>query len=209
MHYVIVPNINLFVGNILENIKQSLENWCIVFNQSFLLFFQYVKYIFVFIIIFVGILTLLRLRGVFRQSRLKGIEKQDDSFTVVRVCLGCCYIFVGVGILFNYLTYFLIWILEPLPDKLIYNFLDFSWIDSSYVYGNLDVNNLIYPHEKTIYYCFAFGSLSSIMDILLSLWYLINNNKLINNPRKTMTFLIGGIIGGMVFGFTTCLSLFL
>ncbi len=209
MHYVIVPNINLFVGNILENIKQSLENWCIVFNQSFLLFFQYVKYLFVFIIIFVGILTLLRLRGVFRQSRLKGIEKQDDSFTVVRVCLGCCYIFVGVGILFNYLTYFLIWILEPLPDKLIYNFLDFSWIDSSYVYGNLDVNNLIYPHEKTIYYCFAFGSLSSIMDIVLSLWYLINNNKLINNPRKTMTFLIGGIIGGMVFGFTTCLTLFL
>jgi len=209
MHYVIVPNSNLFVGNILENIKQSLENWCIVFNQSFLLFFQYVKYIFVFIIISVGILTLLRLRGVFRQSRLKGIEKQDDSFTVIRVCLGCCYIFVGVGILFNYLTYFLIWILEPLPDKLIYNFLDFSWFNSSYIYGNLDLNNLIYPHEKTIYYCFAFGSLSSNADIVLSLWYLINNNRLINNPRTTMTFLIGGIIGGMVFGFTTSLSLFL
>ena len=153
MHFVIEPNnINQFSGDILKNIVQDLENWCIVFNEMFLILFKYVKYIFVFIIIFVGVLTLLRLRGVFRQSRLRGTEKKDDSFTEIRLSLGCCYIFIGFGILFNYLTYFLIWILEPLPDKLIYNLVDFSWINPSHVNEIMDANDLLHPHEKTLYY---------------------------------------------------------
>ena len=196
-------------NDIFKDVIKGLENWCVSFNKFFIILCKYLKYFVVFIILFIGILTLLRLRGVYRQSRLMGVKKEEDSFKVLRLVLGILYIFLAFGILFNYLTYFLIWILEPLPDKLIYNFIDFSGIDPSYMNGIRDINASQFPHEKTIYYCFAIGSLVSLLDILLSLWYLINNNRIINNPRVTLIYLIGGIIGGILFGFTTCLPFFL
>jgi len=201
--------LNPFPINIVNEIIEGLENWCLVFNEFFLIFCKYLKYIFVFIVLFIGILTLLRLRGVYRQSRLMGTEKKEDSFTKIRLVLGLSYIFLAFGILFNYLTYFVIWILEPLPDKLIYNFIDFSGINPFDMNGIKDISMSQYPHEKTIYYCFAFGSLISFLDILLSLWYLINSNRLIHNPNKALRALICGIFGCILFGFTTCLPFFL
>ena len=110
---------------------------------------------------------------------------------------------------FNYLTYFLIWVLDPLPDRLIYNFLTFSGIDPFYLNGIIDISLSQFPHEKTIYYCFSFISLMAILQILLSLWYLINNNRIITNPRKTFLWLISGIMEGILFGFNTYLPFFL
>jgi multisubunit Na+/H+ antiporter MnhG subunit len=196
-------------NNIVDEIIEGLENWCLVFNDYFLIFCKYLKYIFVFIVLFIGVLTLLRLRGVYRQSRLMGTEKKDDSFTKIRLVLGLSYIFLAFGILFNYLTYFVIWLLEPLPDKLIYNFIDFNGINPFDLNGIKDISLSQYPHEKTIYYCFAFGSLISFLDILLSLWYLINSNRLIHNPNKALRALICGIFGCILFGFTTYLPFFL
>lgn len=196
--------------NIVEDVISGLENWCIAFNEFFLIFSKYLKYIFVFILLFIGIFTLMRLRGMYRKSRLgSGTDKKEDTLTKMRLVLGTLYIVLAFGILFNYLTYFFIWILEPLPDRLIYNFIDFIGIDPFYLNGIKDISVSQYPHEKTIYYCFSFASLMSILSILLSLWYLINNNRLINNPRKTFGYLISGLMGGVLFGFTTYLPFFL
>ena len=201
--------LNFSTNNILDDLIEGLENWCLVFNDFFLVFCKYLKYIFVFIILFIGILTLLRLRGSFRQSRLMVTDKKEDSFTKIRLILGFSYIFLGIGILFNYLTYFLMWILEPLPDKLIYNFIDFNGINPFNMNGIKDISMSQYPHEKTIYYCYAFGSLISFLDILSSVWYLIISNRLIHNPNKALRALICGIFGCILFGFTTCLPFFL
>lgn len=196
--------------NIIKDVINGLENWCIAFNEFFLLFSKYLKYIFVFIILFIGIFTLLRFRGIYQQSRKSGgIDKKEDVLTKPRLILGTLYIVLAFGILFNYLTYVFIWIFDPLPDRLIYNFIEFSGIDPFYLNGIKDISLSQYPHEKTIYYCFSFGSLMSVLSILLSLWYLINNNRIINNPRKTFGFLISGLIGGILFGFTTFLPFFL
>jgi hypothetical protein len=197
-------------GNIVEDIINGLENWCIAFNEFFLIFSKYLKYIFVFIILCIGIFTLLRLRGIYRQSRLGGgTDKKEDSLTKTRLILGTLYIVLAFGILFNYLTYLFIWIFEPLPDRLIYNFIDFIGIDPFYLNGIKDISVSQYPHEKTIYYCFSFASLMSVLAILLSLWYLINNNRLINNPKRVFGSLISGIMGAILFGFTTYLPFFL
>jgi len=196
-------------GEVLDDIINGLENWCIAFNEFFIIFSKYLKYIFVFVIFSIGILTLLRLRGVYRQSRLVGVDKQEDTFTRTRLILGSIYIFLAFGILFNYLTFFIIWIMDPLPDRLIYNFIDFIGINPLNLNGIKDISASQYPHEKTIYYCFAFGSLMSVLSILLCLWYLINNNRLINNPMRVLGGLISGIIGGILFGFTTYLPFFL
>jgi hypothetical protein len=198
------------LGNILEDVVDGLENWCIAFNEFFLIFSKYLKYIFVFIILFIGIFTLLRFRGIYRASREKGgTDKKEDPLTKARLILGTLYIVLAFGILFNYLTYLFIWILDPLPDRLIYNFIEFSEIDPFYLNGIKDISISQYPHEKTIYYCFSFGSLMSVLTVLLSLWYLINNNRLINNPRKTFGYLISGLMGCILFGFTTYLPFFL
>ncbi|MFX0029519.1 MAG: hypothetical protein ACFE8B_09935 [Candidatus Hermodarchaeota archaeon] len=197
-------------GNIIEDIINGLENWCIAFNELFLLFSKYLKYIFVFMILFIGIFTLLRFRGVYQQSRQGGgIDKKEDVLTKPRLILGTLYIVLAFGILFNYLTYFFIWIFEPLPDRLIYNFIDFIGIDPFYLNGIKDISVTQYPHEKTIYYCFSFASLMSVLTILLSLWYLINNNRLIHNPMRVFGTLVSGIMGGILFGFTTYLPFFL
>lgn len=199
----------LSVEDVFKNIIGGLEDWCIAFNNFFLIFCRYLKYIFVFIILTIGIFTLLKLRGVYSQSRSASTENKEDYLMKPRLILGCCYIVLAFGILFDYLTYFFLIILEPLPDRLIYNFITFSGIDPFYLNGIVDISASQFPHEKTIYYCFSFISLTSILDILLSLWYLINNNRIINNPKRTMEFLISGVIGGILFGFNTYLPFFL
>ena len=195
--------------DILSEILVGLESWCIAFNELFIIFSKYLKYIFVFIILFIGILTLIRLRGVYRQSRLMGTDKKEDSLTKTRLVLGCLYIFLGFGILFNYLTYFLIWVLEPLPDKIIYNFINFIILDPIYMNQISDFSVSQLPHEKTIYFGISFGSLISVLDIIINLWYLINNNRLIHNPKNVFGTLISGIVGGTLFGFTTFFPFFL
>lgn len=199
----------LSAENVFKDIIGGLENWCIVFNNFFLIFCGYLKYIFVFIILTIGIFTLLKLRGVYSQSRSASTEIKEDYLMKPRLILGCCYVVLGFGILFDYLTYFLLIILDPLPDRLIYNFITFSGIDPFYLNGIMDISASQFPHEKTIYYCFSYISLTSILDILLSLWYLINNNRIINNPKRTMIFLFSGIVGGILFGFNTFLPFFL
>ncbi len=204
----IIKNI-FFINDVFDDIIAGLENWCIIFNNLFLILCKYLKYIFVVIILSIGIFTLLRLRGVYRQSRLISKEKQEDHFIKPRLILGCSYIVLGLGILFNYVTYFLIWILDPLPDRLIYNFIVLSGIDPYYLNGITDIHASQFPHEKTIYYCFSFASLLALLQVLVSLWYLINNNRLISNPRKTFIWLISGVMEGILFGFNTFLPFFL
>ncbi|MHA1991248.1 MAG: hypothetical protein ACW98A_09815 [Candidatus Hodarchaeales archaeon] len=195
--------------NVVEDIISGLENWCVAFNDFFLIFIQFLKYIFVFIILTIGILTLLRLRGIYLQPRLKKVEKEEDTLNKTRLILGTLYISFAFGILFNYGTLFLIWILDPLPDRLIYNFVEFSGINPLYLNGIKDISMAQLPHEKTIYYCFSSISLISFLDIVLSLWYLINNNRIINNPRRTMVCLFSGVAGCVLFGFTPFLPFFL
>ena len=195
--------------DILSKIINSLENWCVAVNNFFLILNRYLKYIFVFILLFIGILTLARLRGVYRDSRLRGVKKEEDSFMKPRLIMGFSYIVLGFGIMFNYITYFLIWVLDPLPDRLIYSFIEFSGIDPLYMNRIKDVSASLYPHEQTIYYIFSLGSIISLLDILLSLWYLINNNRIINNPRRTIFCLISGVGGCILFGFTPGLAFFI
>ncbi|MFW9895974.1 MAG: hypothetical protein ACFFD7_09250 [Candidatus Thorarchaeota archaeon] len=199
----------LSLDNIDNNIIVGLENFCAAFNQFFLIFIQFLKFMFAFIILTIGILTLLGLRGIYLQPRLRKVEKDEDTLNKSRLILGTLYICLGFGILLNYGTYFLIWILDPLPDRLIYSFITFNGFDPLFLNGIKDINMAQLPHEITIYYCFSFISLTSFLNLLLSLWYFINNNRIINNPRRTMEWLISSVTGCILFGFTPFLPFFL
>lgn len=193
-----------------EEIISGLEKWCILFNKFAQVLFLYLKFIFVFILLSIGILTLLKLRGMHLQVRTKNVEAQEDRLKKPRLILGGSYIFIAIGILFNFLTYFLIWALDPIPDRMIFSFINFNGnIDPHYMNRIENIENSKYPHEKTIYYCVAYFSFISVLNLLLSIWYLINNNKVISNPRKVIKNLLASLTGAILFGFTTFLPLFL
>jgi len=193
-----------------EDVLFRIEDWCKEFNNFALTFFIYLKYIFVLILIAIGILTLLKLKGIYFRVRTKDIKNNEDRLKNLRLFMGWTYIFFGIGILFNYLIYFLIWALDPLPDRFIFRFLNFSGnIDPEYINRVEDINASKYPHEKTVYYCFAILSFIFTLDLILCVWYLINNNRVISKPRAVIMNLIISVMGVIMFGVTTFLPFFL
>ena len=198
-----ISNYSVQSNYILEDIINILENFCIAFNQYALIYFTIFKYLFVFLLIGCGILTLLKARKIYFRSRAfssKKDENKTNSLTKPRLIVGTAYILIGFGILFNYFTYFLIWILDPLPDRLIYSFIDLIDIDPYAINRITDISSAIYPHEKTIYYVFSMLSFGHTVHLVLSIWYLQFEVK---NPRKTILWMFSSVSGCILFGFTT------
>jgi hypothetical protein len=202
--------------DLLGNWLNSLENWCILFNNFCVAFFGYMKFIFVFIALSIGVLILLNLKNSSFQARLRcfrdnNIESKAgkiDNWDKVRLFIGLFYVFVSFGILFDFFTYFLIWVLDPIPDRLIFSFVSFSGsIDPQHLNRTTDFNAAEYPHEVTIYFCTALASGGAFIELMVSIWYLIA--KKMEKLKIDIPLLIGGVVMGFLTGFTTCLPFFL
>ena len=201
--------INQLINNLEEWLK-VIDNSFIAFNFFVELLFRYFKYIFFGILLIIGILTLLSLRGTYFLERIRYSKEEkleDNPMTKPRLILGTSYIVMSFGILFDWFTYFLIVVLDPLPDRLIFNFVQLPDTINLFDLNRIsDISQVIYPCEKTIYYIVALFSLGAILDITISIWHIINARK---SVRKYFFYLIGGIVDGILTGFTTCLPLFL
>ena len=201
--------INQLINNLEEWLK-VIDNSFITFNSFVELLFGYFKYIFFGILLIIGILTLLSLRGTYFLERIRYSKEEklkDNPMTKPRLILGTCYIIISFGILFDWFIYFLIVVLDPLPDRLIFNFIQLPDTINLFDLNRIsDISQAIYPYEKTIYYIVALFSLGAILDITINIGQIINARK---STRKYFFFLIGGIVDGILTGFTTCLPLFL
>jgi len=196
--------------DVYNGIFNSLERFCIEFNNYFSLYFKYLKYIFVILLISIGILVFLRLRGVYFKNKSNGVKIEDDPLKRTKIILGFSYIFFGIGFLFNYLIYLLIWILDPLPDRLIFNFLEISNDINPYGLNRIeDIEAAKFPHEQTIYYCIALFSALALIHFVLSIFYFLENTRPILNPKKTMRNLLASLSECIILGFTTSLPFFL
>jgi len=210
------PFNRIFLMNILDDIIDGLENWCKIFNEFFTVFFTNIKYIFAFILLIIGIMTLLRYRGMYRYERMRVQNKNfvepdvKSKLKQSHVILGMVYICMSLGIYFNYFTIFLIWLLDPIPDRFVFQFINFSEvIDPDYLNRIADLNAAVYPHEKTVYFVFSFASFTALVQIFVCIWAIINNQNSLGNPMLVYTLLFSGLIEGMFFGFTTCLPFFI
>ena len=201
-----IPSTNIFKG---------AEDWCVVFNRFCETIFLYLKFIIIFIFLTVGILTILKYRGYwlglkFKEKKPKSEEdkKNLEKIKEPNVILGIVYIALAIGILFNYFIYFLIWLLEPLPDAFIFEFLNFYGLISDEYIGRIsNLNNAKYPHERTIYYCIAYFSLGGFVDLILG----IRNIVIYSNSNHKISFelIITGLIMCTFAGFTTFMYLFI
>ncbi|MFX0049312.1 MAG: hypothetical protein ACFE8G_14310 [Candidatus Hermodarchaeota archaeon] len=199
----------LDLNEIIIDIVNFLESFCVLFNQYAQVYFTVFKYVLVIVLIGCGILTLLKARGFYFKSRAFFSEKDEnatDHYTKPRLIVGTAYIVIGSGILFNYFTYFLIWILDPIPDRLIFSFFKLVDIDPYAINRITDIHAALYQREQTIYYIFAIFSFGHTIHFTISIWHLLYKVK---NPRDTFIHLFVAVSGGILFGFTTFLPFIL
>lgn len=202
------------ISSIFYSINQVLPNFDEVFisiNSFIELLFVYLKYVFFGILLIIGILTLFALRGKFILERIRYSKEEklsDNPMTKPRLILGIFYIVFAFGILFDWFTYFLLIVLDPLPDRLIFNFFSLTGIIDPFALNSIsDISKTVYPYEKTIYYGVAILSFLALVTIIISLWQIINKEGTIT--KKSIISLTTGIVTGLLAGFTTCLPLFL
>ena len=192
----LIPDINQFLA---------------VVNDFLELSFFYMKFIFAGILMLIGILTLLSLRGRYFLERLRYSKEEklaDNPLTKPRLIIGSLYIILGFGIIFNWFTYLLIFTLNPLPDRFVFIFINFTeLVDPFYLNRFSDLQLAQFEYEKTIYYGLAVVSFLSVLSILISVKQIVLGNG--KDSRKAIFMLIGGIIMGLLVGFTTCLPLLL
>ena len=197
--------------SIINQFLPKFDGLFIEINSFIELVFGYMKYFFSGILLIIGILTLLSLRGKYFFERIRYSEEKklaDNPMTKPRLILGSLYIVFAFGILLDWFTYFLLAVLDPLPDRLVFNFIPLSGIIDPFATNNIsDISKTVYPYEKTIYYGVAIVSFMALLTITISLWQIINKEG--TKIKKSMISLITGIVIGIIAGFTTCLPLFL
>ena len=188
-----------------------LEEYLVGVNLFLEILFGYLKYIFGGILLIIGFLTLLSLRGKYFLERLRYSKEEDLShnpLTKPRLIIGSFYIIFATGIIFDWFTHFLIIVLDPLPDRFIFFFIELTGITRPFGINFVaDINQTTIPFEKTLYYGVAIGSFVALLDIVISIWQMSVRDNI--DEKKTIFALIGGLAIGMMTGFTTCLPLFL
>ncbi len=209
--------------NPLHQWLEGMEAWCEEFNYFCEIYFGYLKFLFIFILLVFGLMSVLkskkgtsdvwfqRYSGVIQNQ--SQVEQEDDmsysdnkKINKVNLFVGFVFFLLAAGILFDYFTYFLIWSLEPLPDRLIFNFIDFSGdIDPSYLNRIMDITVSQYAHEKTIYYCIALSSFGALVNLLGGLWCLFSQKSI----KVSFSLITVGLTTAILTGFTTCLPFFL
>ena len=202
------------ITRIFYGINQFLPNFddlFIAINSFIELVFGYLKYVFFGILLIIGILTLFSLRGKYFLERIRYSKEQkleNNPMTKPRLILGTFYIVFAFGILLDWFTYFLLIVLDPLPDRLIFNFITLSGTVDPFALNRIsDISKVVHPYEKTIYYGVAIVSFMALLTITVSLWQIINKEG--NITKRSIVSLMGGIIAGVLAGFTTCIPLFL
>ena len=76
MNYRINQNI-ISLEDIFDQILASLNSFCKLINDFAVIFFFNMKFIFAFILVTIGILTLIKLRGIYKMERKK--ENKNES----------------------------------------------------------------------------------------------------------------------------------
>ena len=115
---------------------------------------------------------------------------------------------LAFGILFDFITYFLIIILDPIPDRFALQFLNYAGVFTPWALdGVINTSNFGSPIEMTVYYAFTIASLISFVEVLVSIWLIITEN--IIHIKKVFLNLFAWIFMGFLFGFTTFLPLLL
>ena len=164
------------------------------YNLFLPVIFVSLKYSLGIILISIGVLFLLSLRGIYFKRKAMGLDQKNNYLKKTRLILGSIYIIVGFGIIFDYLIYLLIWIFHPFKSLILI-------IMENLIEGFYSLSEIIHPF-------IALGSFIAILQYFLSLFYFVNNRTVINKPHKSVYVLFCSVLEIVLFGFE-CLPYFL
>ena len=199
---------NLFLKPSL--ISQSFDWGFDWIGNMFSILFVFLKYILSFILIILGILVLFRFRKNYPINNTMIYQNKLDEKVILKfshIILGILYIICGVGILSNFLIYFLIWVLDSIPDRFLFIYINLIGIFNPWPLNGINTISTLTSLEKFIFYTIALGSFISILEIFVSIWLIVNYNRI--HIKKAIISLIVGCFIGILTGFTTCLPLLL
>jgi len=174
--------------------QRFLEILSNFYNQFLPLIFVSLKYSLGIILISIGILFLLSLRGIYFKKKVKGLDQKNNYLKKTRLILGLIYVIVGFGIIFDYLIYLLIWIFHPFKSLIL-----------------IIMENLIedfYTLSEVVHPFIALGSFIAILQYFLSIFYFVNNRTINSKSHKSAYMLICSVLEIVLFGFE-CLPYFL
>ena len=184
---------------------------CDWFNAISSAFFGAVKYLLFLILIAMSMLALLKFK---KQHAIFKVNNNDttleEKFTMKnkQLIIGTVYLVFAIGILFDFLTYFMLVVLEPIPDRFAFQVVNHIGVSNPWALsGVVDPSSLGSPVETMVFYIFTFVSLVCFLDILVSVWLIITEN--IVHIKKAFFSLFTGVFFGFLVGFTTFLPLLL
>jgi len=195
------------IDDILGNISGIFE-W---FNGIVSIFFSALKYVLFVLLIIMSVLTFLKFKknySIFKAN--KANKNLPEGFVLKKKQFigGIVYMLLAFGILFNFITYFLLIILDPIPDRFALELLNSAGVFNPWALdGVINVSNFGSPIEMTAYYAFTIASLICFVEALVSFWLILTEN--IIHIKKVFLNLFAWIFMGFLFGFTTFLPLLL
>jgi len=160
-------------------------------------------------LILLGCISLLRLKGIYSQERLRNPDvRKSYFFKSSRFILGNIYLILGIGFIFNFMIYALILMFNLIPDMLIIPLLStIKTIPQDFVNDYFINNSLETPLEILVHNILGTVSFLIFLSIILSIWRLVVNKDL--DVSKYVVGLSIGIIAGCFFSFSRFLSFFL
>lgn len=188
-------------------ILQLLDNLFDWFNSFCSLFFVVMKLLLGVILISIGVLTTMRLRGAYFLGRLRTNQASNDDSQLTRVgaFIGSLYIVLGFGIILNYAIYLFIFLFDAFPEPYLFSLIDMITKELSLTESiNISFDGL--PYERAIYYCLSFVSFSSFLMISVSIYSLCIRMQ---NIAKNLKLLITSLITEIFVGFTIFMPLML
>ncbi|MHA1283487.1 MAG: hypothetical protein ACTSQP_13370 [Promethearchaeota archaeon] len=203
MKFIVVINRNLRLKDTNFSFITDFEsNFEYIINLLYL-FIIIFKYTIIIVLLFLGILSFIEKINANTKNRCfqEDYPKKDNK----KYWLGILYLFLGLGFLFNYLIFFLIWLVNLLPDGLLIQYFEksmdipLSSSSKSFLGSNL---------ERTIIIIISLGSLYGILNLIISIWFLFQF-KNIKNPKVVIIYLIHSLFFCIIFGFTAGLKVIL
>jgi len=195
------------IGDVLGSVSWIFE-W---FNGISSVFFSAVKYILFLLLIIMSLLAFLKFKKNYAIFKLNVNNKSLEEKYMMKnkqLIIGIVYLVIAFGILLNYVTYFMLIVLEPIPDRFALEYLNYAGVFNPWaLHGVIDTGSFASPMEMTVFYAFTFASFICFVEILVSIWLIITEN--IIHIKKVFINLFAWIFIGFLVGFTTFLPLLL
>jgi len=181
------------------------------FNGIVAIFFSALKYVLFVLLVIMSVITLLKFKKNYAIFKSNVANKNLlEGFVLKKKQLigGVVYLLLAFGILFDFITFFFILILDPIPDRFALQLLNSFHIFNPWALtGVINMSNFGSPIETTVFYIFTTVSLICFVEVLVSVWLIITEN--IIHIKKVFLNLFAWIFMGFLFGFTTFLPLLL